>query len=269
VLPPDERGADLKDLLPKQKMKFMKLDKFGRRVQSMEDDTTVNYTKSREPDPSEDVDEMPVGDADAADEASIDLGQSISGTGASNYGSLKDLLPTKRPTWTKLDFKGGSVEDERRTKPRKSSDSVASTSGGLQALLPKKPSWTKLDFHGVGVEDTSRTQSGERKSSEGAASEFSSLRDHLPERTITWKRGQTLSAGIAESARDSVRETRRAAMKDAVMASAAASSAGEVEDGVEAEADENDYLSGSSLRDLLPKNKFAFRETDLNGEKEG
>ena len=99
VLPPDERGADLKDLLPKQKMKFMKLDKFGRRVQSMEDDTTVNYTKSREPDSSEEAEEVPGGDADAADEASIDLGQSISGTGASNYGSLKDLLPTKRATW--------------------------------------------------------------------------------------------------------------------------------------------------------------------------
>ena len=98
VLPPNERGADLKDLLPKQKMKFMKLDKFGRRVQSMEDDTTVNYTKSREPDSSEEVDEMPV-DANTASEASIDLGESISGTGASNYGSLKDLLPTKRPTW--------------------------------------------------------------------------------------------------------------------------------------------------------------------------
>ena len=170
---------------------------------------------------------------------------------------------------TKLDFKGGNVEDERRTKPRKSDDSVMSTSGGLQALLPKKPSWTKLDFHGVGVEDTSRTQSSKQSSEEATASEFSSLRDHLPERTITWKRSrQTLSAGIAASARDSVRETRRAAMKDAVIASAAASSASEVEDEVEAEADENDYLSGSSLRDLLPKKKFAFREIDLNGEKE-
>ena len=171
-----------------------------------------------------------------------------------------------------MDFKGGSVEDERRTKPSKSTDNVVSTSGsegGLQALLPKKPSWTKLDFHGVGVEDTSRTQSGRQGSSEAAAPGFSSLRDHLPDRTITWKREQTLSAGIAASARDSVRETRRAAMKDAVISSAGASSANEVEDGTRAEPDENDYLSGSSLRDLLPKKKFAFREIDLNGEKRG
>ena len=32
-----------------------------------------------------------------------------------NYGLLKDLLSTKQATWTKLDFQGASVEDERCT----------------------------------------------------------------------------------------------------------------------------------------------------------
>ena len=40
-------SSDLKSLLPTAKMRFMKLDYFGRRVQRMEDDGTVKHTKSR------------------------------------------------------------------------------------------------------------------------------------------------------------------------------------------------------------------------------
>lgn len=106
--------------------------------------------------------------------------------------NLKDLLPTKRQVWTKLDFKGGSVEDERRTKSAPVAES--NTDSNLKTLLmqSKKPTFTKLDFKGVGVEDESRAKKGEKE--DFNKGQYSSLKTLLPERKIQWgTRGKVVS----------------------------------------------------------------------------
>ena len=90
--------------------------KFGRRVQRMEDDGTVNMMKEPSPAPRPPASAVsslsPHGAGETAAAGPVD---GWSG-GKNNYGSLRDLAPTRRETWTRLDFKGASIVDERRTK---------------------------------------------------------------------------------------------------------------------------------------------------------
>lgn len=306
------RSVDLKELLPKQKMRFLKLDvsyyrfsflspehchiynivpplqKFGRRVQMMEDDGTVHMMKE----PS-----TPPRDEDAA---MVDLDESTSSSSAStaNYGSLKDLLPTKRATWTKLDFKGAPVEDVRRTKKPAAvdhegiDDNAQSGAGegvragaGLKDLLPKRATWTKLDFKGGSVVDERRTKqmstSGGGSSSTFNEGQYTNLKTLLPPRTITWKKDQVLSSGSATTVSSNVRglrEERQLAMKNEVVASARNRAAleddsdnngegGDVSNEFEATIasgdalDEDGSSSYTNLKDLLPERKVTWRRS--------
>jgi len=308
-------SSDLKALLPTQKMRFMKLDKFGRRVQRMEDDGTVNVmkepadvglgseihdsknsaatasdvvaaTNNNDNDYGSLKDLLaPASDVVAAPNSNDnnygslkDLLAPASGVVAAtknndnNYGSLKDLLPTKRPTWTKLDFHGASVPDERRTKTT-SGDQVVGDSNddnaavinegsNLKDLLPKKAIWTKLDFHGASVEDERRTK--KKVGTVGGSfnvGQYSNLTTLLPKRTISWKKDQVLSSGSAPVVSDNVRglrEERQQAMKNEVIASvneddnAALSSDDEDDD--DANWSEEEVKPYSNLKDVLLNN---------------
>jgi len=213
----DEAGhsVDLKGLLPKQNMRFMKLDKFGRRVQRMEDDGTVNMMK--EPAAS------PIGDDSEEKAAVVDLDDSSSdrSTNQNNYGSLKDLLSTKRATWTKLDVKGASVVDDRRTQQNKPDGDVGgsvgsvvgnSSSGNLKDLLPQKAIWTKLDFHGVSVADERRTKQKKPDGNIGGGTDVSNdvsdvsssssggLKELLPQKAI-WTKLDFHGVSVADERR--------------------------------------------------------------------
>lgn len=187
-------GSNLKALLPRRNKRFLKLDNFGQRVQRMEDDGTINMMKELSP-------ATIVGTNDGV--WGVD--------GKKGYGSLKNLAPMKREIWMKLDFKGGSVVDERRTPKNGGGGSVSAVivsgdgAGGsnLRGLLPKRSTWTSLDFKGGQVEDERRTLG---KSSLGGVNSgiaclnekpYSNLKMLLPERTITWKKVQVLSSGSA------------------------------------------------------------------------
>ena len=153
--------------------------------------------------------------------ALTDEGESIGGGG----GSLQALLP-KRATWTKLDFKGVPVEDERRTK-------------------------------------RNTTQQGNTDSFNKG--EYTSLKTLLPERTIKWrKKEQLLSSGAATSGevkRELMRrEERQKAMKDEVLASVDQSSSSDVvassdEDVTGDSDDEKEVKPYQNLKDLLPERK--------------
>jgi hypothetical protein len=204
-----------------------------------------------------------------------------------NYGSLKNLLPTKRATWTKLDFKGASVEDERRTKKMVVDAAAATTirddsgadmsvnsgEGGrsLQGLLPVRPTWTKLDFHGASVEDERRTKwiaprSGSVGFNEG---KYSNLKTLLPERTITFRKDQVFSSGSATMVNS--KNTRRkqssesqGRVKNEVMSTAAISLGDNVDVEINKDADNNCYSSMhgkafAKLKDLLPEKKISWR----------
>lgn len=106
--------------------------------------------------------------------------------------NLKELLPTKTTVWTKLDFKGGPVEDERRTKSAPVAQSPSDSSLKTLLLQSKKPTFTKLDFKGVGVEDVSRTKKSAKENFNQG--QYSSLKTLLPERKIQWgSRGKVVS----------------------------------------------------------------------------
>ena len=212
-------GSDLKALLPKRKMTWMKLDKLGRRVERMEDDGTVNKRVGQgvdEHDASADVVEeveanavdnavldnnqtvkkVDQADTDVDDEAEVDVNEMFL-TELLKVGddkpqptprssrNLKELLPSK-PIWTKLDFKGGSVEDERRTKRAPVDDGNKMSSLKTLLLQSKKPTWTKLDFKGVGVEDESRTKQTTSEDKSSPNGEYTNLKTLLPERKIQW-----------------------------------------------------------------------------------
>jgi hypothetical protein len=143
--------------------------------------------------------------------------------------SLKDLLPTKKPTWTKLYFKGGVIEDERRTK--KSSAGIDNTDSNLKTLLlqSKKPTWTKLDFKGGVVEDDRRMRKASVYGANAELSEgkYTNLKTLLPERKILWGSRGKVSVD-----------------------------------------DMNAYPSkGPSLKALLPERKFVWRNKEISGSK--
>lgn len=262
------QSADLKALLPKRKMTWMKLDKLGRRVERMEDDGTVNKLRGRDdydtsdesaaaaeeievesggfkyeeavavenmlPDLEETIDgsEDYLDDGEARVESDkvdpneqflselLKVGDSPEPASSSN---LKDLLP-KKPTWTKLDFKGVGVEDDRRTKKAKVSDSA--TDSGLKHLLlqNKKPTWTKLDFKGGVVEDESRTTKSS-SSEDFNKGQYTNLKTLLPERKIGWgTRGKVVS-------------------------------------------NKDDEGKGQSLKTLLPERKIMWRNKEIRGGK--
>ena len=140
----------------------------------MEDDGTVNYSKeptsgssssssssTAPPPPQSSSQSSPIrgtreGFNSDSSKPTNEVSTTSSKESGGNYGSLKELTTSiQRPTWTKLDFKGGSVEDTSRTKGmNKAADNTkeggsSSIGGGnLQDLLPKRATWTKLDFKG-------------------------------------------------------------------------------------------------------------------------
>ena len=276
----------------------------------MEDDGTVNYSKepssssgtttAKNNQPSYPQSSSKIrGTKDGFDSDSelapmVDLGEDTqeATTAArtnNNYGSLKELTTSiQRPTWTKLDFKGGSVVDERRMQMmnKKTDDDTISTDGGsgsigggggksLQELLPKRATWTKLDFKGVPVEDERRTKKQSGSSSSGSSSTFnqggySSLKTLLPTRTITWHKNQVLSSGSAPTLSQvsrGLREERQQAMKDEVLASISAESTDDDEDEGEEdsigeeEEEEEEVKAYQNLKDLLPQRKVTWRTT--------
>jgi len=197
-------GADLKSLLPSAKMRFMKLDKFGRRVQRMEDDGSVSYSRGS-------VDESASSDSGGGggggeeevntignleSESTIDLGtRQTSDSYVNQSGSsvnLKDLAGiSKRPVFTKLDFKGGSVEDDRRMTSTSSSvpklideGAAAAPASGLKelALSSKRPMFTKLDFKGGSVVDERRTKKAPSTNTAEVSTTQGNLKDLLPTR---------------------------------------------------------------------------------------
>ena len=256
------RSSDLKALLPKRKMTWMKLDKLGRRVERMEDDGTVNkrvghgvdtYEKdvNEIEDPVDssqavaiesmlpDNDKMKAQDgAELGEEAEpgmdvneqflVDLlkvGDSEPEPTPKSSKNLKDLLATaKKPTWTKLDHWGVGVEDTRRTKAAPVADSTSKDSN-LKTLLmqSKKPTWTKLDFKGVGVPDEKRSQKQPKDNFNKG--QYTNLKTLLPERKIQWgTRGKIVS----------------------------------ISDG-NVEMDGSDPNKGVSLKTLLPEKKVTWR----------
>lgn len=318
------KSVDLKDLLPQQKTRFIKLDKFGQRVQRMEDDGTVNMKKepaaaptpqsssrgnsgggaqaddARETAAVEDAQESREENNTASNEygslkdlipsrrTSLTRSEDVRGVGTppaappAKYGSLKDLAPTTRATWTKLDFKGGSVEDKRRTEKKESklhgkSDTSRNLTGeGLQKLLPKKTIWTKLDFHGASVEDerrTRRTAPPGRRPATPAGEHSSPLQKFLPERTLSW-RNEVQSSGSATFVRGGTgsRERRRRRMQKEVTAAAAvaAVATSHTED-VEEEADASAKDAGSvdeekaysNLTTLLPARTMTWKKQQI------
>ena len=142
----------------------------------MEDDGTVNYSKeptsgssssssssTAPPSPQSSSPSSPIrgtreGFNSDSSKPTNEVSTTSSKESGGNYGSLKELTTSiKRPTWTKLDFKGGSVEDTSRTKGMNKAASVDDVNtkeggsiggGNLQDLLPKRATWTKLDFKG-------------------------------------------------------------------------------------------------------------------------
>jgi len=301
ALEPGGNSAALKELLPQQKMRFMKLDKFGRRVQAMEDDGTVHHKK-----------EPSIEKSEGEELAMVDL-DSASSLGASNYGSLRDLMPTKRAVWTKLDFKGASVADDRRFKSTtQSGGDVGGDVGGefkseggggsLKELLPKRATWTKLDFKGASVPDERRTATAARTAESGGEDgggdedgfnegEYSNLTTLLPERTITWKRDQVLSSGSSPTVGEE-RERRVTNLttllpartitwkKNRVLSSGSSPTAGENVRGMREERrramkeeviasasasddDDEGTKAYTNLKDLLPGKKVTWRKTSF------
>ncbi|KAL7438803.1 hypothetical protein ACHAXM_006387 [Skeletonema potamos] len=264
-------GTDLKSLLPTTKMRFMKLDKFGRRVQRMEDDGTVSYSRGN-------VDATTGGDdgggggaygdgfagedgpsaatttAAAALESSesmVDLGtRQTSGSYVNQSGSsvnLKDLaLTSKRPIFTKLDFKGGSVEDDRRTKSLSPSSSFTGGEGGVVpssglkglALSSKRPIFTKLDFKGGSVEDNRRMKTKAPSTTTEASTPQGNLKDLLPKRPTFTK---------LDFKGGSVEDERRMKKQSSSSSTAALLPSS----------------SSGSLKTLLPERKFMWRNEEM------
>ncbi|KAL7490381.1 hypothetical protein ACHAWT_005487 [Skeletonema menzelii] len=324
-------SSDLKKLLPTAKMRFMKLDKFGRRVQRMEDDGTTAIQ-------GEDEATSPIGNLES--ESTIDLGtrqtsdsyvnqsgtsvnlkdlagiskrpvftkldfkggsveddrrmtsssssavppQVVEGAGqAASSSGLKGLaLSSKRPIFTKLDFKGGSVVDERRAKKKAPSttntaeaSSSSTTKSNLKDLLPTRPTFTKLDFKGGNVEDERRTKK-QPDQDHSKLSSSGSLQSLLPERKFMWKKqerrsntndfigsvgGDFIARTTTASKNDSVREAKQKAMRNEVIASATVATGALDEDEEDESGGVQEVESYSNLTDLLPQKKFVFRDT--------
>jgi len=270
----------------------------------MEDDGTVNYSKeptsgssssssTAPPPPQSSSPSSPIrgtregfnsDSSKPTDESPVATSSSDSG---GNYGSLKELTTSiQRPTWTKLDFKGGSVEDTSRTKGMNKKEggvddvtnegeSIGGGGGGgnLQDLLPKRATWTKLDFKGVPVEDERRTENAARSNTDNSSSfnkgEYTSLKTLLPERTINWrKKKQVLSSGAATSGevkRELMRrEERQKAMKDEVLASVEQSrvvaESSSDEDKTGSADKEEEVKPYQNLKDLLPERKMGAQK---------
>ena len=271
----------------------------------MEDDGTVNMMKQ----PSSSVLAPPVtptstssgsssssssSDRDYGARVDLDYNQDVA-SGGVNYGSLKDLLPVKKLTWTKLDFKGASVEDERRMKKKVVAAGDAASAGGgdvigdtigsndrrgrgLKELLPVKPTWTKLDFRGASVEDERRTrrkdspQSSTKSFNEG---QYSNLTTLLPERTITFRQGQQVySSGSATMVNSNVMRTPRLGSQqqtggnDVSQQQQQEEHGDEVDDGVsdnentdKAYDSMQEKTTYTNLKDLLPERKMSWRTT--------
>jgi len=251
-------SANLKDLAGISKRPvFTKLDFKGG---SVEDDRRMTSSSSSSSAPSQ------------VDDVGIAAPAPSSG--------LKELaLSSKRPIFTKLDFKGGSVEDERRTKKAPSTDtteassSTTTTKSNLKDLLPKRPTFTKLDFKGGNVEDERRTKKPPSSTTDFTKTSSSgSLQTLLPERKFMWRKQEHRSTtndfigsvsgdflARTTTSSNSVREAKQKAMRDEVNASATAA---------EVTSDDGDDESGSeggesysNLTDLLPQKKFVFRDT--------
>ena len=207
--------------------------------------------------------------------ANVDLGSAEAASGAANYGNLRVLLPQK-PVWTKLDFHGRPVEDERRTKkaakPADTTTEPISSGSGLKELLPKREVWTKLDFHGRPVPDERRTKKVVQPSPSGEgfnSGSYSNLSTLLPERKIKWrKQGELLSSGSAPTVSEStrgLREERQQAMKDEVIAAAddgdvsAEQEEDAGDDADSAGAPEKGYMN---LSTLLPERKIKWRKQE-------
>ena len=257
----------------------------------MEDDGTVNYSK--EPRSSPPLQSPPSssyrGTKDGCDddgEKTIESSNDIVEP-TIKYGNLKELTKSvKRPTWTKLDFHGASVPDERRMKAAKKVDTGgggdATPSGGgvggsnLKELLPKRATWTKLDFHGASVEDERRTKRSKNSdSSTFNTGQYSELKALLPKRTINWKKGQLLSSGSSPTVTENfrglreersfgVKEERQLVMKNDVIASAALSSSdgedvGVIDDNIDDDEEEEVVKPYQNLRDLLPQRRVTWK----------
>ncbi|KAL7448068.1 hypothetical protein ACHAWC_000326, partial [Mediolabrus comicus] len=230
-------------------MRFMKLDKFGRRVQRMEDDGTVSYTKSR-----------PGGGESGSSASMVDLGTEASTTTSGDGGggeeseaapsppsvNLKDLAGiSKRPVFTKLDFKGGSVPDDRREKKSTVDNDVEEEAAPLSlsglrklALSSKRPTFTKLDFHGTGVVDERRIP---KDTTSTAAAEVptnkSNLKDLLPKRP-TFTKLDFKGGNVADE-----RRMKKSSSSSAEPATGAATTT-------------------SSLKTLLPERKFMWKKEE-------
>ncbi len=254
----------------------------------MEDDGTVNMMKpatvvapvSATSDTGHDQN---CGDGD--DDALVDLNfQMASGA---NYSSLRNLLPSKRLTWTKLDFKGASVADDRRMKRTEGVDTPAAggdvggagigisnrKSVGLKGLMPVRPTWTKLDFHGASIEDERRTKRNSRQSgtkfNEG---QYSNLKTFLPARTITFRKGQIFSSGSATIVNSNVMRTQRLESQGGVKNENDAVDLlsqqqqqhrdevyGVIDKGADSTCDSTQGKSFTNLKDLLPERKISWR----------
>ena len=137
------------------------------------------------------------------------------------------MLP-KRATWTRLDFKGASVEDERRTREK-----VPGGGGG-------------------GIVNEGR---------------YSNLKMLLPERTITWKKKQVLSSGSATVVSSNVRglrEEKQSDIKDEIADSASLSgdeiNVEEIDEEEEEEQEQEQEIKAyTNLKDLLPERRNMFR----------
>ena len=250
----------------------------------MEDDGTVNMMKE----PATVL--APVSatrgdDDDDDDDALVD--SNFQWASGANYGSLKNLLPSKRLTWTMLDFKGASVADDRRMKKTVAVDAPAAGGNvggagieisnrkgtGLKGLMPVRPTWTRLDFHGASVEDERRTKRNSHQSStkfnEG---QYSNLKNLLPARTITFRKGQIFSSGSATIVNSSVMRTPRLESQGGVenendaadlLSQQQQQHRDEVDGVMDESADNsNDSTQGKSftnLKDLLPERKISWR----------
>eukprot|EP00984_Skeletonema_dohrnii_P017995 scaffold8312_cov92-Skeletonema_dohrnii-CCMP3373.AAC.1 len=254
-------GADLKSLLPSAKMRFMKLDKFGRRVQRMEDDGSVSYSRGSVDEKNASSDSGGAGGGGGGEEvntignleseSTIDLGtRQTSDSYVNQSGSsvnLKDLAGiSKRPVFTKLDFKGGSVEDDRRMTSTSSSvptqideGAAAAPASGLKelALSSKRPMFTKLDFKGGSVVDERRTKKAPSTNTAEVSTAQGNLKDLLPTRPTFTK---------LDFKGGNVKDERRTKKQPSSSTPALATST----------------PSSGSLKTLLPERKFMWKKQE-------
>lgn len=239
----------------------------------MEDDGTVNMMK--EPSPVVALDTtIAIRGLGGNGDALVDL--NIPVANVANYGSLKNLLPSKRVTWTKLDFKGASIEDDRRMKKNAVVDAASRDTSagieisdkkgsGLKGLLPVRPTWTKLDFRGASVEDERRTKRTSPRTSPkfNEGQYYSNLKSLLPARTITFRKDQVFSSGSATIVNSNMIRTQSTGSQgESATVNESQHHHGDEGDGVIGEnVTDNDYQSFTNLKDLLPERKLSWRTT--------